>query len=276
MRYIRLGLILIALFTHCPVLQSQNVIASATGSACDSLLVNFSIEPADVYDTVSSISWNFGDGVTLTGENSPAHLYSQPGIYQVSVTVNSSAILNLSSPVLVYTSPDARFAYIDSLDAGDYSFYFQNVDQEVDTFLYTYQWSFEDGGTGNTSGLLYSFATAGSYEVQLVVENNHGCSSTYVLQVNASDLLEVPNVFTPNMDGYNDFFNVRTNGVNRYEFSVYSKSGTLVYRSETAVISWDGRSMSGLEMQPGIYYYVIKQLDGDPLQERHGFIQLLK
>ena len=82
-------------------------------------------------------------------------------------------------------------------------------------------------------------------------------------------------MFTPNFDGYHDYFDVRTNGVNLYEFSVYSRSGMLVYKSETAVINWDGRSLAGHILRPGVYYYVIRQIDGIAAKEKTGFVQIL-
>ncbi|MCK4919647.1 MAG: gliding motility-associated C-terminal domain-containing protein [Bacteroidales bacterium] len=89
------------------------------------------------------------------------------------------------------------------------------------------------------------------------------------------DSLDVPNVFTPNVDGYNDYFVVKTNGINLYEFSVYARSGMLVYKSETAVINWDGRSLAGHILRPGVYYYVIRQIDGAAPLKKTGFVQII-
>lgn len=89
-----------------------------------------------------------------------------------------------------------------------------------------------------------------------------------------SDSLDAPNVFTPNLDGFNDFFEIKTNGINRYEFSVYARSGMLVYKSESAVINWDGRSLAGDIVRPGVYYYVIIQTNGPSSNTKKGFVQI--
>ena len=47
----------------------------------------------------------------------------------------------------------------------------------------------------------------------------------------AGDPLEVPNVFTPNGDQINDYFEVTTDGVTVYEFSVFTRTGTRIYHS---------------------------------------------
>ncbi|MCF8381245.1 MAG: gliding motility-associated C-terminal domain-containing protein [Bacteroidales bacterium] len=90
-----------------------------------------------------------------------------------------------------------------------------------------------------------------------------------------SDSIVVPNVFTPNLDGFNDYFEVKTNGINHYEFSVYSRSGMLVYKAESMMINWDGRSLAGDILQPGVYYYIIRQTDGASSNAKKGFVQIL-
>lgn len=276
MKYIQILYILLITIFFCAEIQSQSIITASSGNGCDSLLVSFSIEPSDIYDTVSSITWNFGDGTSSSGENLPQHLYSSPGVYPVSVLLNSSTSLNSSSPVLVNYKPDADFSYVDTLELGNYSYELLNHPQKVDSLTYSYSWYVDNIQKGNDKGLIYNFGETGIYTVALVVETNAGCSDSLARKINVTEILEVPNVFTPNMDGHNDYFKVRTNGVNNYEFSVYSKSGVLVYKSEAAIINWDGRSLSGVEMQPGLYFYVIQQLDGEPMLERKGFIQLIK
>ena len=276
MKHIQILYILFLSIVVCTEIQSQSIIVTSSGDACDTLLVSFSLEPSDMYDTLSSITWNFGDGTTSTGENIPQHLYVSSGVFPVSVLLNSATTLNLSPPVVVNYKPDADFSYNDTIELGNYSYEFQNLPQNIDSLTYSYNWYVDNIQKGSDKGLLFNFGETGVYTVALAVQTNAGCSDSLARNINVTDILEVPNVFTPNMDGYNDYFKVRTNGVNNYEFSVYSKSGVLVYKSEAGIISWDGRSLSGIEMQPGLYYYVIQQVDGEPKLERKGFIQLIK
>jgi len=150
------------------------------------------------------------------------------------------------------------------------------VAQDPDTLLYGFDWGFQDGGTGNSFSIVHTFPSAGAYDVQLTVSNHYGCRDVISKNIKVFDYLKVPNVFTPNQDGYNDYFKVRTNGTNTYSFIVYSKTGAMLYRSESPVISWDGRSMFGHELKPGIYYYVIRQIDGEDPEELSGFIHLIR
>ena len=43
--------------------------------------------------------------------------------------------------------------------------------------------------------------------------------------------LDVPNVFTPNGDDVNDYFEVTTDGITTYEFTVFTRTGTRIFHS---------------------------------------------
>lgn len=77
-----------------------------------------------------------------------------------------------------------------------------------------------------------------------------------------SSLLEVPNVFTPNEDGLNDFFQVKSVSIQSFSGRVYNRWGKLVYewtdwKNQDA--GWNGRNQgTGNESPSGTYYYVIE------------------
>jgi gliding motility-associated-like protein len=260
----------------CLGLQAQAIILASSTSGCDSVAVSFSLSPANVSDTVTSIAWSFGNGETRNSGTAHTVAYTLPGTYVVSALINGTTTLTLAGGISVWPAPDARFGYNDSLALGSFSYVFMNVPQETNAVTYSYLWRFSPTDSATTRRTIYTFPEAGDYRVALIVRNNHNCADTVVRQVQVRDVLEVPTVFTPNNDGFNDHFTVRTNGVNKYQLSVYTRSGSLVFRTEAPVISWDGRSLSGYELQPGIYYYVIRQTDGDPLNERTGFVHLFR
>ena len=90
------------------------------------------------------------------------------------------------------------------------------------------------------------------------------------------DVLEIPNVFTPNGDQVNDYFEVTTDGVNVYEFTVFTRAGTRIYHSLSPRIFWDGNSLDGKELSDGIYYYVIEEQGGTSPFETAGFMYLFR
>lgn len=92
----------------------------------------------------------------------------------------------------------------------------------------------------------------------------------------AGSELNIPNVFTPNGDGTNDYFEVTTDGSTVYEFSVFTRTGNRIYHSKSPRILWDGNSLDGLELKDGIYYYVIEEEGGVSPFETAGFMYLFR
>ena len=88
--------------------------------------------------------------------------------------------------------------------------------------------------------------------------------------------LDIPNVFTPNGDGTNDYFEVSTDGTTVYEFSIFNRTGTRIYHSKSPRIFWDGNSLDGAELKDGIYYYVIEEEGGTNPFETAGFMYLFR
>ena len=95
----------------------------------------------------------------------------------------------------------------------------------------------------------------GNYNIKVVTTNNGYVSeSNYVtcLQPEPPTIV-IPNVFTPNGDGVNDYFVVRN--LNLYDFRplvIYNRWGNVVYQSDQYNNDWDGRGVPD-----GVYYGVV-------------------
>lgn len=86
----------------------------------------------------------------------------------------------------------------------------------------------------------------------------------------------IPNVFTPNGDGINDFIEVPGDGIRVFEFSVFTRTGTRVYLSNSPRIFWDGTNSSGMELKEGVYYYVLEEEEDSGPYVSAGFIYLFR
>ena len=73
---------------------------------------------------------------------------------------------------------------------------------------------------------------------------------------NKIDSLIIPNVFTPNGDGYNDEFEYENQQQWEFETQIFSRWGNLVYDDRESK-NWDGR-IDGKLAAPGVYFYVIR------------------
>jgi gliding motility-associated-like protein len=88
----------------------------------------------------------------------------------------------------------------------------------------------------------------------------------------------IPNVFTPNGDGQNEQFVVKSEGLNTESMMIFNRWGEKVYEWNVVGGSWDGtKNNKGSECAQGVYYYVFKAIGFDNvIYERQGAITLLK
>lgn len=87
----------------------------------------------------------------------------------------------------------------------------------------------------------------------------------------------VPNVFTPDGDGVNDYFNTKDMGVENKSISVLNRWGEIVFESDEFNSSWDGTHRSK-PCKEGTYYYIIryKNLESNEDERKSGFVQLIR
>ena len=92
-----------------------------------------------------------------------------------------------------------------------------------------------------------------------------------------SDKLQliVPNVFTPNADGFNDLFQVKYNAVKTFEARVFNRWGRHLFSWNNVSAGWDGTA-NGEKLLSGTYFYVISGTDikDQPFEEK-GTVTLL-
>jgi len=109
------------------------------------------------------------------------------------------------------------------------------------------------------------------FTVQL--SNELGCIKTAQIIVNVQENLDIfyPNVFSPNNDGTNDYFNIFTNdeGLTIKQIQIFDRWGSMVYQSTDLIPNdynngWDG-TFRGKPMDEGIYVYQIalESADGE-------------
>ena len=88
----------------------------------------------------------------------------------------------------------------------------------------------------------------------------------------------LPNVFTPNGDGINDYFRPYAYSfIERVDMKIYSRWGMLVYKTEDPDINWDGKLMNTNRfVSSGVYYYVCdvyeQRLTGLEVRNMVGFV----
>ena len=154
-----------------------------------------------------------------------------------------------------------------------------------------WEWDFGDDSyiTSSEKNTSHSYNEVGTYNVTLTVTDINNCIDSFTNKVKVKDVFAfyVPNSFTPDGDGVNDYFSPK--GINvdpeSFDMYIYNSWGNLMYHttqwSEPTAAPWDGtlnNSGSVRTVVPGVYIYLIfaKELDGNIIHEYKGTITVLR
>lgn len=119
---------------------------------------------------------------------------------------------------------------------------------------------------------------AGCYAVTAVDSFDNESEFSEIICVDNCIEYELPNVFSPNGDGDNDFWkSIRHTFVDKVDMKVYSRWGILVFQTSDPDINWDGKQMnSNRIVSPGVYYYIAdvyeNRLTGLEVRNIVGFV----
>tara|TARA_B100001142_G_scaffold312723_1_gene348427 strand:+ start:21878 stop:27196 length:5319 start_codon:yes stop_codon:yes gene_type:complete len=146
------------------------------GSSCPPLISDFTNLSSN---DASFFTWEFSDGGSSTIEN-PTHLFSNSGIFDVSLIVENSfgcqdtlvklGLVNISGPI-------GSFIVSDSLVCKNQGVNF--IPNLVNTSAYL--WDFGDGFYSNDSFPTHEYAVAGNFIPTLIAESDSGCQITISL-----------------------------------------------------------------------------------------------
>ncbi|HZY78384.1 MAG TPA: PKD domain-containing protein [Cyclobacteriaceae bacterium] len=130
---------------------------------------------------ISGYSWDFSDGPTST-ETNPTHVYTQPGIYDVSLstTATNGCVSTTTTSINVYSLPVPAF----SIDlppfscSGSPSQFHDNTPAPTDSNLGQWNWTFGDNGAGSGEDPTHTYTNAGTYNVKLTVTTDRNCTAS--------------------------------------------------------------------------------------------------
>lgn len=203
---------------------------------CPGMVINLNAGSSD-----ASYVWNTG----LVSNN----IYiNKPGAYYVTATNScgtSKDTINIhySQFAPVWVTADTTvcrnlLSKITAIGPSDYQFIWNN--------------SYE--------GKDFEFQPTSNQTLDLVIINEHNCQKTFKTLINVKDCFKdiiIPNVFTPNADGKNDFWVIEN--LDKYPnavVEVFNRWGDVVFRSKGYDSPWDGY-FNGKRLSPGCYYYNI-------------------
>ena len=90
--------------------------------------------------------------------------------------------------------------------------------------------------------------------------------------------IEVPNVFTPNNDGNNDYFQLLFfGGIKTFNCTILNRWGQVIREYDNPAFMWDGKDESGDDVLEGVYFYIAKAVsNGGNEILKHGNVTVVR
>lgn len=109
--------------------------------------------------------------------------------------------------------------------------------------------------------------------------DKEGCESeriiTITVEIPCFNFI-VPNVFTPNGDGINDFFEILVENTTQYSIIIFDRWGTEVFKTSNPMLYWDGKTESGANAPDGVYYYILSAFCNGKTVKKNGFVEIIR
>ncbi len=228
-----------------------------TSLTCEAPIIHFT--NSSTYPAGSVFNWDFADGV-LSAEANPAHQFSQPGNFPISLTIttakNCTATSTNNLDIIFYPLPVARFTANPKFTSM-FNSAVNLVDQSDNAVSWT--WDLGDGNYDSIQNVKHYYQEPAKYQIRLTVTNIAGCVSETKDEIMIAPFF-IPSAFTPNNDGKNElFFELGFDlDVQGFDMKIWNRWGQMVFATDTYKNGWNGYDKKGKPAPSGVYYYTLK------------------
>lgn len=255
-----------------PVLQGDTLVALDCGSSTSGVKLPIRV----VGLTAAAVSTTWYPPVptpSVSGLNTLTLTTNGVGMYHIVVTTNSNQCTSEFGVKVVNGVLNAGFTPDQTTGFAPMTVNFTNnsasTNSATGTQSITSVWSYGNGTTKTTTTNVTTqavYTAPGTYSVTMFASKG-SCLDTaqVIIVVDIPSKLEVPNVFTPNGDGANDLFFVKSANLTNITAQIFDRWGNKVYELNTdkGNIAWDGKNQGGKEVPDGTYFYTIKATGKD-------------
>lgn len=167
-------------------------VAEATPSSGGApLMVSFTGSNSTDNESIASYMWDFGDGMNST-EADPEHIYTEPGMYTVVLTVTDDGGLTDTDTLMITVltgdgTPIAVAEATPTTGPARLLVTFTGSNSADDGEIVGYLWDFGDGTTSTEADLEKIYEVPGTYEVTLTVTDDGGLTATDSLTIVVED-----------------------------------------------------------------------------------------
>ncbi|MES2703230.1 MAG: PKD domain-containing protein [Bacteroidota bacterium] len=237
---------------------------------CDGLSSTFT----GVFATMGNTGyrWTLGDGTIIDNVNPLTHSFENGGTFTVNLEAfyracpdtSASRTISIHDHPSLYLGPDTAIC------PGSTAFY---LEDRINAGNPEAKWRWSTGSTTSQAVI----TAPGTYYATV---NIGGCTSTDSVTVKQDCYIAIPNVFTPNGDGVNDYFFPRpllAKGLAAFKMEIYNRWGQLIFSTDNVEgRGWDGK-FNDVPQPTGVFVYTIEAVFKDGQREQHqGNVTLMR
>jgi len=137
-------------------------------------------------------------------------------------------------------------------------------------------WDFGEGSSGDSGKVVqHDYQNVGTYYVTLSVTDINNCTDTITHPIRVKDIFTfyIPNAFSPNGDGINDFFFPQGTNIDpdNYEMYIFDRWGNIMFHTNTWLgqtsEAWNGTkfnsgTVNDIVIDVYVYRIKVKELEG--------------
>ncbi len=272
---------------------SQYVFASASfAGGCllkDSMKID--IIPPTIFSINGDTSLCYGDSIILNAAGADTYIWSpaislsninnnstiasplQTTTYSVFLTNNTCYdTTTLQTTVLVNAAPIIKLKKSNDINCTQTSALLYATGSSSYTWLPANEYEIVNFSTIR----VYPFKNTLFHAIGTGLNSCIGRDSIEVFVGFSSYDFYLPNAFTPNNDGLNDYFRVKyIPPIKKFELCIYNRFGQLIFKTNDYRQSWDGRFKS-INQPSGSYLYTLKAETSCGFIDRKDFVQLIR
>lgn len=261
---------------------------SDVSQGCDTLCTTFT-NTSSLTSEEASYRWDYGDGGPLHESFDGSHCYNSPGTYYVQLSARTARGCTSSAYVDTIVvgqtmrikeasilSPEGRWVgdtYVMPSDDPNIQLHlvFDDIGDMDDIEIEWGDGTIDHYGPysnieDHTANHIYSSFNRATICITTV--GTYGCTYHRCIEIAFTPSSEIPDAFSPNGDGVNDYFRPRFFAVDEVKWTVYDRWGKEVFSAESTDAYWDG-TVRGNRVPEGVYFMVARakgQFGSEPME----------
>jgi len=234
---------------------------STTSPVCKGTTISFAASTA--HAVTPTFQWLINGVANTVTDSTFSGTFNNGDVITCRITSQNACLTPAgSTPYTVQISPAPTIAFNGNitLKSGDGI----QLNPKLTGDIKTYQWTPSYGLSDTTIANPVASPTK-TTTYTLTATSVVGCDTSARVTVTVVDDVIIPNAFTPNGDGINDFWDLK--GIILFPnctVSIFNRYGSRLFYSKGYSKPWYG-TYNGSPVPTGTYYYIIDLKDGSPL-----------